>query len=417
LVSRGAAVQVRAQREDDMRQLFRLTLPTMTIAVSVVCAGAWRTEAATYVQTNLVSDINGLATVFDSALVNSWGLTSTPTSPFWISDQGTNNATLYAVTGSTNVTKVTAVNPPSGNIGIPTTAAGPQGPTGTVANTNTSSFPVSVASGGNGAFAHFLFANLNGTISAWNTGPTAFTQVTTPGAVYTGLAINGAQNQIYAANDAGTAGSINVFSSSFAPVTLGTGAFATPSSISALGLVPFNVQDIGGNVYVTYAPSGRMAQQNAAQGQGAVAVFSESGALLTSQPMLVGGTLAAPWGVAIAPSTFGQFANDLLVGNFSYTNSFISAFDLTTGHFQGMIQIAVDGNSPGGLWALMFGIGGNNGSPNTLYFTDGIDGETHGLFGAINPTPLPAALPLFATGLGGLGLLGWRRKRKAQAAA
>jgi uncharacterized protein (TIGR03118 family) len=127
-----------------------------------------------------------------------------------------------------------------------------------------------------------------------------------------------------------------------------------------------------------------------------------------------GGTLAAPWGVAIAPPTFGEFANDLLVGNFSYNNSFISAFD-AAGTFEGMIQIDTGGNSPAGLWALVFGIGGMNGSPNTLYFTDGLNSESAGLFGALDPTtPLPAALPLFASGLGALGLLGWRSRRKAR---
>ena len=175
------------------------------------------------------------------------------------------------------------------------------------------------------------------------------------------------------------------------------------------------MQDINGNVYVTYAPVGRTAQQTAAQGAGGVAIFSESGTLLQT---LAGGTLAAPWGVALAPSSFGPFGGDLLVGNFSYANSFISAFDPLTGTFEGMIPINVGpGNTPGGLWSLDFGTGGSNGNPNTLYFTDGIDGETHGLFGAIEATPLPGALPLFASGLGALGLFGWRRKRKAQAVA
>jgi uncharacterized protein (TIGR03118 family) len=278
------------------------------------------------------------------------------------------------------------------------------------------SFPV--GNGGNGAFAHFIFANLNGTISAWNTGTTAFVQplATISGASYTGLAINQAQTQLYAANNA--AGTIDVFSSTFAPVSLGSNAFATPAAISALNLVPFNVQDIGGNIYVTYAPVGHPAQTSAALGSGAVAVFNENGMLQQTQmgDLLVGGHLAAPWGVALAPSSFGQFGGDLLVGNFSYSNSFISAFDPVTGAFLGMIPIDVGGsNTSGGLWALDFGTGGSNGSPNTLYFTDGINGEADGLFGAIAPTPLPAALPLFATGIGGLGLLGWRRKRKAQA--
>ncbi len=384
-----------------MKKSTRFSLTATTLLAGTLCAGIWRTEAAPYVQTDLVSDISGLASVTDPDLQNPWGLTSTTSSPFWISDQATNSTTLYGVTGTTDVTKVTAVNPPNGVISIPTTASGPQGPTGAVANTNTSSFLV--GNGGNGGSAHFIFANLNGTISAWDAGATAFSQATTPGAIYTGLAINEGQNQLYAANNA--AGSIDVFNSNFQKQSLGSSAFATPAAISAKGLVPFNVQDIGGNVFVTYAPIGRVAQAGATLGQGAVAVFDESGNLLSSHPMLIGGNLAAPWGVALAPSTFGEFANDLLVGNFSYNNSFINAFDPVTGAFDGTIQIATGGNGPGGLWALEFGIGGMNGSPDTLYFTDGINRETDGLFGAIDPTPLPAALPLFATGIGWLARL------------
>ena len=181
------------------------------------------------------------------------------------------------MTGETNVTKVTAVNPPTGNIAIPTSGGGPaQGPTGQVANQNPSPSSFPVGNGGNGGSAHFIFANLNGTISAWDTGATAHIQVTTPGANYSGLAINQAQTQLYAANQAGT-GSINVFNTSFAPVSLAAGAFATPTAVAALGLVPFNVQDINGNIYVEYAPSGLTAQRNAALGQGAVVVFNEDG--------------------------------------------------------------------------------------------------------------------------------------------
>jgi uncharacterized protein (TIGR03118 family) len=204
-------------------------LVTTAIAVGTLYAGAWRAEAD-FIQTNLVSDIPRLAAITEPELHNPWGISHTTTSPIWTSNQGTSTTTLFAVTAGNDVTKVTAVNPPMGNIAIPTTASGPQGPTGQVANTNTSSF--AVGNGGDGQSAHFIFANLNGTISAWDIGATAFTQVTTPNAVYTGLAINQAQTRLYAANGAGS-GSINVFNSSFSPVNFGPSAFATPPQVSA----------------------------------------------------------------------------------------------------------------------------------------------------------------------------------------
>ena len=233
--------------------------------------------------------------------------------------------------------------------------------------------------GGDGNSAHFIFAKLNGTISAWDTGPTAFIQVTTPGAVYTGLAINGAQTRLYAANDAGT-GSVDVFDSSFAPLSLGADAFVNPALPA--GLVPFNVQEIGGNIYVAYAPSGRANQTSAPLGAGAVAIFDEDGNFITQ--LIAGSRLAAPWGMTLASAGFGAFINHLLVGNFSYLYSEINAFDPTTGELRGTIPIAVGmGQKPGGLWAIEFGVGGSNGDPNTLYFADGINGENDGLFGAI----------------------------------
>jgi uncharacterized protein (TIGR03118 family) len=384
------------------------------LAIGALSVSAGRAQAAPYIQTDLVSDIPGLATLTEPTLVNPWGISHSATSPFWISDQGTNLTNLWAVTGQTNITKVTAVNPPTGNIMIPPGGVGAVGPTGQVNNGNTSSSSFPVNGGGNGASAHFIFANLNGTISAWDTGPTAFIQATTAGAVYSGLAINQTSTQLYAANDAG-AGSVDVFNTTFGRVTT-PGAFATPASVAALGLVPFNVQDIGGKVYVEYAPSGRPAQQTAALGQGAVVVFNEDGS--SPQILVLGSDLAAPWGVALAPAGFGPFGGDLLVGNFSYVNSEIFAYNPTTettGPALGMIPIDPGaGNTPGGLWALNFGIGGSNGDPNTLYFTDGIDSENHGLFAALDvAVPEPSGLAILGTALALFGVRRWRSSRRA----
>ncbi len=376
---------------------------TTAVALGALCAGTGLAEAATYLQTDLVSDIPGLAAITDPNLTNPWGVSHLTGSPFWISDQGTNVTTLYAVTGSTSVSPVSLV------VSIPTTASGPQGPTGQVSNSNASAFTLT-----DGSHALFIFGNLNGTISAWNpgNGTAATTEWSTPGALYTGLAINQANTMLYAAN--GASGAINVFNSAFAPVSLGAGSFATPAAIAAKGLVPFNVEDISGNVYVTYAPSGHIPQARAAPGQGAVAVFNESGVF---QKMMLGGNLAAPWGVALAPADFGKFGGDLLVGNFSYFNSEINAFNPVTDAFEGMIPIN-DGphNAPGGLWTLTFGGGGKDGSPSTLYFTDGINNENAGLFGAITSIPELSTWVMMLAGFAGLGLAAYRRARESNAA-
>ena len=377
------------------------------VGLGALCASATLVAAGGYAQTNLVSDVSGLAKIFDPELTNPWGasfLGAPAFSPFWISDQNKNATTLYAVTGFTNVSKFT----PLPQVNIPTMGGGPQGPTGQVSNPiGSKSF--GVGHGGNGQPALFIFANLNGTISAWNGGASAIVQWTTPGALYTGLTANAAHTMLYAANDAG-AGGIDVYDSSFHPIMLSSTAFETPTAIASKGLAPFNVEDIGGNVWVTYAPEGRMAQTQAGLGKGAVAEFSESGVL---ESMNVGGhgNFASPWGLAVAPSTFGKFGGDILVGNFSYLHSEINAFNPTTWAFEG--SIAVDrgkGEKPGGLWSLFFGMGGDDGNPNVLYFTDGINGESGGLFGAMTAVPEPSTWAMMLVGLGGLALFAARRR-------
>jgi uncharacterized protein (TIGR03118 family) len=371
-----------------------------------LCAGAG-TAQAQFQQNNLVSNIAGLATTTDTQLVNPWGVSFANGSPIWISDQATQTSPLFAVTGSTGVG-----NAPLFTVNIP--PMGASGPTGQVANAMGMGFNVN-GTGANGAPAAFIFANLNGSIAAWNGTPLAqaFTQTTVSGASFTGLAINHTDTELFAANTAG-AGGIDVFNNAFQQISLGTGAFAAPTA--AAGLVPFNVTDLGGNVFVTYAPSGHTAQTMATAGQGAVAEFTESGVL---EKAFTNNALASPWGVAIAPSSFGKLGGDLLVGNFSFqpgVADMINAFNPVTDAFVGSIAVNPGaGNTPGGLWSIVFGGSMSDGTPNTLFFTDGINGEKGGLFGSITAVPEPSTWAMMLLGFGGLAFFGARRRRPAPA--
>ena len=381
-----------------MKAISRAT--TLAAIGAGLVAAAASGEAASYVQTNLVSDIGGLAQLTDSSLRNPWGLAHSATSPIWIADQGAGVSTLYNVGPSLQV----SINPLV--VTLPTTGSGPQGPTGMLFAGVPGAFTISNGAGASGA-STFIFANLNGTIDGWNPAVPppplsthAFTGVPATGALYTGVAL-GTSSQgptLYAAN--GAQGRIDVFDSGFNKITL-AGNFTDPNLPT--GYVPFNVRVINGKVYVTYAPAGRPAQTGATPGQGAIAVFDLDGNFLQelAGPGEPGSTLAAPWGIALAPADFGQFGGDLLVGNFSFGASEISALDPGTGTFLGTIPIATGSASAGGLWSLDFGTGGNNGTPETLFFTDGINGERDGLFGALTANvPEPAS-----AGLLGLGLL------------
>ena len=380
-----------------------------SVALGALCAGAGVANAGDgFTQNNLISNIQGLAATTDSSLVNPWSVSFANGSPIWISDQGTSTSILPSVVGSTVSENFTVSIPPGG--------AG-TGPTGQVDNAMGMGFNVSKASGGNGAPADFIFANLNGTISAWNGAPTtanAFTQTSVAGASFTGLAINHTDTELFAANTAG-AGGIDVFNNSFQQISLGANAFAAPAAVSAKGLVPFNVTDLGGNVFVTYAPSGHTAQTMATGGEGAVAEFTESGVL---EKTITNNALASPWGVAIAPMSFGKFGGDLLVGNFSFqpgVADVINAFNPVTDQLVGSFDVNVGSNTPGGLWSIVFGGSMSDGNPNTLFFTDGINGEKDGLFGSITAVPEPSTWAMMLAGFGGLALLAARRRRALSA--
>jgi uncharacterized protein (TIGR03118 family) len=360
--------------------------------------------AAGYIQTNLVSDIPGLAAITDASLRNPWGLAHSPTSPFWVSDQAANVATLYSVPTGGAVTKGALV------VTMPTNGVVPQGPTGSVFNSSPS-FVI------NNAPATFIFANLNGTIDAWNgaQGTTAAAMASVPNAVYTGLTLmtNASGPFLLAANNAQN--KIDVFNqtnpgSAFQLFTNLPGNFTNPNLPS--GYSPFNVQVIGNQVFVTYALTPRANAIAATEGDGFVAVFDLNGNFIR-QFGGPGSHLASPWGITLAPLGFGSFGNDLLVGNFSFAASEINAFDPLTGAFLGSIPINTGGNAPGGLWALGFGNSANNGDPNTLFFSDGLNGEQDGLFASISfvvPEPGSLALLLIA-GLSGLRIARSKSRR------
>jgi uncharacterized protein (TIGR03118 family) len=329
--------------------------------------------AQAFYQTNLVSDIPGLATVTDPNLIDPWGVSFSATSPFWVSDNVTNLATLYTGTPTINSTVVSV----------------PGGPTGQVNNGNTAAFVLSDSKS-----ANFIFDTQAGTISAWNSGigTTAVTEYSNSSASYTGLAIgtSGANTYLYAAN---AAGSINVFNSSFTPVTL-AGNFTDPNLPA--GYVPYNIQLIGTQLYVTYVIYDSQGNETPS---GIVDVFNTDGTFVSR--FSSSSLLDAPWGITLAPNTFGIFGGDILIGNF--LNGEIDAFDPITGAYIGTL----DGTNglpiaDPGLWALEFRTGGTGDNTNALYFTAGINNETDGLLGEITDTPEPS--PILLTGLGLLAL-------------
>lgn len=351
-------------------------------------------RADSFTQINLVSDIPGLATFTDPNLKNPWGVASSATSPFWVSDQGSGKSTLYDGAGNINALVVTVPG-----------AGVPAGPTGQVFNGGTG-FLV------NGTPARFIFDNLNGTIAGWNAGSTAVVTASTSGAVYTGLAIgtSNGSTYLYAAN---SKGSIQVFDSNWNNVSssIFAGKFNDPNLPA--GYVPFNVQTLGSTVFVTYAS---LTPQGGALPGGYVAEFDASGNFITQiAGNGAGGALYAPWGITIAPSSFGSFSNDLLVGNFG--NGLIQAFDPGTGAFLGSLTGA--NGQPlvnSGLWALDTRTGGANVNTSAVYFTAGINGEQDGLFGAITATQTPEPATLFEAGTAMLGLLmaGVRRRSSSR---
>jgi len=349
-----------------------MVLVVLAAAAAIAVGGATaRTTANWYNPYFLVSDGSAIsAPLPDASLVNGWGLSAGPTTPWWTSNNKTNTSTLYSGGGSKSALTVNV----------------PGGPTGTVFNGTAADFIVS--QNGKSGSARFLFDTEAGTILGWSStvnGTNAIVAVdhSAQGAVYDGLAT--LNHRLYATDFHNAR--VDVFDQAFAPVTLTNGF--VDSQIPA-GWAPFGIQALNGNIFVTYA------QQNSAKddavgggGLGYVDEFSPDGALIArvAKRGLAKAPLNAPWGLAMAPSTFGGFGGDLLVGNFG--DGKISAYQppaagATKWTYKGQLRISsgaiikIDG-----LWAIAFGNGAAAGPTNNLYFLSGPADESHGLFGFI----------------------------------
>jgi uncharacterized protein (TIGR03118 family) len=350
------------------------------------------------VQTNLVSDGAVSANVVDPALKNPWGISFGPASPFWVANNGSGVSTLYQGDGTKNALNVAVPPAPGSPLGTLGT------PTGTVFNGTSANF----------LGDRFLFATRDGTISGWQPvlGTTAAVRALgSPGAAYTGLAL--AADTLYAADFAN--GRIEAWDSAYNSFLI-PGAFVDPNLPS--GYSPFNIQNLGGALYVTYAKISA-GEAEGGPGFGFVDKFDADGSLLqrlvTGLPGDPASPLNAPWGLALAPSGFGDLSNLLLVGNFG--DGRINGFDPLTGAFVGTLDDA--GGTPienESLWGLAFGNGGTGFDSQTLYFTAGLTDESHGLFGSLRPlssaaVPEPSTLMSMSGGLIALFFVARRRRR------
>jgi uncharacterized protein (TIGR03118 family) len=319
-----------------------------------------------YQQTNLVSDIPGAAQLLDPNLVNPWGLSSSPTSPLWVSDNGTSKSTLYtgAVTGQ-----------PASIVPLVVSIPGGGSPTGQVFN-STDEFQLPT-----GGKALFIFAGEHGDLSAWNgaQGSTAVLVAPSRGGVYKGLALlaTASRSLLLAANFHDNR--IEEFNGSFHRVNP-HGAFRSVGI--PRGYAPFNVAVLGSRVYVSYAKQDADRMDDVAgAGHGFINVFDLTGRFL--HRFAGRGVLNSPWGITQAPQGFGDFSGDLLIGNFG--DGRIHAFT-RSGHLAGTLRdtsgkpLVIDG-----LWALKPG-NGVSGATSDVWFSAGPDGESHGLVGILHST-------------------------------
>jgi len=374
-----------------MMQSLSKSLKLATLLAVAVALHPGPTFAQHYKQTNLVSDIPGEAAVHDPNLVNPWGITRSASSPWWVSDNNSGFSTLYTGAG--------AIIPINGNgtVTIPPPKNAPAGtiaaPTGIVFN-GSSDF---VLPAPNSNAAAFIFATEDGTISGWNGGPSAFLAVdnndngSANGAVYKGAtsADSNGKRFLYVTNF--RAARVEVYDTNFHRVQLSDDAFNPDGDHDGddhdhdqrvpPGFAPFNIQNIGGSLFVTYAKQDAARHDDVGgDGNGYVEIYTPAGKHIGH--LEHGDWLNSPWGVVWTPRDFGEFSNTILVGNFR--SGWIAAFNGFTRKFIGFVKnpddslVTIDG-----LWSLTFGNGAAAGPSTTLFFTAGLDHESHGLFGTL----------------------------------
>jgi uncharacterized protein (TIGR03118 family) len=363
------------------------------------------TQAQHYKQTNLVSDIQGKAPVFDPNLKNPWGLTRSSGSPWWVGNNNSGTSTVYGSDGTTATPAGFLPDPPGSLFNnfviVPPPGFAPDtqsAPTGVVFNGSRTDFLLDKGTP-TGLPAVFIFATEDGTISGWDPGANVAKGAKPPsinavlevdnsdngsanGAVYKGAtsAEVGGKKFLYVTNF--RSAKVEVYDSAFKRVHLDEDAFEAEGI--PRGFAPFNVQNVGGTLFVTYAKQDALRHDPiGGDGLGFVELFSPSGKHIGH--LEHGDWFNAPWGVVWTTRDFGEFSNAILIGNFR--SGWIAAFNGFTHKFIGFVKNA-DGSlmTIDGLWSLTFGNNGAAGPANTLFFTAGIKNEVDGLFGTITPT-------------------------------